>query len=156
MDKPKAAKPTAAQMLAAVPQRNVRVEVERHGHELALWVPVKQRWYNDNPLTRALLPMKGRRRVILDRLGREVWEACDGRRSLEAIAELFAQKHRLRFHEARLAVGQFLRDMTERGCVVMVVPPVAESDRRPPQAAMAVKGRDVRRGGRALVAGGHA
>lgn len=114
--------PTFAQMLDAVPTRNVRVQTERHGEELLLKVPVKPRWFLTNPLARAILPQKKHRKVALDAVGREVWDMCDGRTTVEQMAERFAQRHRLRFHEARMSVSQFLRSLTERGCIVIVVP----------------------------------
>lgn len=123
--------PTYTQMLDAVPTRNVRVMTERHGEELLLKAPVKPRWFLTNPVSRAILPQKKYYKVALDAVGREVWDACDGRNTVEQIAERFAQRHRLRFHEARMSVSHFLRSLTERGCIVIVVP---EDDGRKPRA----------------------
>lgn len=145
MPDPKPAKPTPGQMLDAVPMRNVKVTTRRRGEELVLQVPVKPRWFLDNLVARALLPQRGHRSVALDAVGQEVWQACDGQRTVEAIADMIAQRHRLRFHEARMSVMMFLRDLTERGCIVMVGrdPDAGKGDAAP--ASEPSPHRDVRR-----------
>ncbi len=69
-----------------------------------------------------VLPYREHRTVALDRLGREVYEAIDGRRDVESIVERLATAHRLRFHEARMSVMQFLRLLAERNIVILAVP----------------------------------
>lgn len=108
-------------MLDAVPVRNRAVRVEEDGGgNLVVYVPIRRRWFMKGILG-WLLPFRSERGYALDRLGREVWQACDGRRRVEEIVEEFARRHHLRFHEARAAVMQFLRQLTERGLIVMVV-----------------------------------
>jgi hypothetical protein len=157
----KPAIPTFTQMLDAVPTRNVNVTIERHGLEVLLKVPVKPRWFLTNMVARTLLPQRKVYKLALDPVGREVWDACDGRQNVERIAEAFARRHRLRFHEARMSVMQFLRSLVERGCIVMVVPPGRDTTpakptdrnarhdadhpsfrdvRRPPSAGLAMEG----------------
>jgi Coenzyme PQQ synthesis protein D (PqqD) len=109
------------EMLDAVPVRNEAVRSETAAGELVLRVPLEPRWYLCPPVT-WLLPVRRERAVALDRLGEEVWRACDGERTVEQIVEAFAARHHLRFHEARLSVMRFLQDLTRRGLVVMVVP----------------------------------
>jgi hypothetical protein len=115
------------EMLDAVPVRNevVRSETTAAG-ELVLRVALEPRWYLRPPVT-WLLPARRDRAVALDRLGAEVWRACDGRRTVEQIVDAFAARHHLRFHEARLSVMSFLQDLTRRGLVVMVVPKPSEA-----------------------------
>jgi hypothetical protein len=109
-----------ADLLDAVPVRNRAVECEREADsELVLRVPLRRRWYMDPPVG-WLFPFSRYRRVALDRLGKEVWQGCDGERTTESIVEGFAARHHLSFHEARLSVMQFLKDLTQRGLVVMV------------------------------------
>ncbi len=108
-------------LLDAVPTPNAAVRAERRGDAVVLWVPLQRRWYNQGAL-RWLLPLRGEKGYALDRLGREVWEACDGDRTLERIVEDFARRHRVRFHEARVAVLTFLRTLVERRLVALVGP----------------------------------
>lgn len=111
----------AEALLDAVPTPNAAVRAERRGDAVVLWVPLQRRWYNQGAF-RWLLPLRGEKGYALDRLGQEVWEACDGERTLERIVEDFARRHRVRFHEARVAVLTFLRTLVERRLVALVGP----------------------------------
>lgn len=109
-----------SQMLDLVPAANRAARAEHHGQTLILYVPIQKRWWMRGPLS-WILPFRSEKGVALDSLGREVWEACDGRRTIEHIAEAFAARHRVRFHEAKLSVVTFLRSLVERGVVVLVL-----------------------------------
>jgi len=108
------------QLLDAIPTTNAAVRVERQGDAVVLFVPIRRRFWMGPPFS-WLLPFRKERGFALDALGAEVFSACDGERTLEQIIEGFAGRHRLRFHEARLAVTQFLRSLSERNLVAVVV-----------------------------------
>lgn len=113
-------KPTFDALMDAVPVRNQEVHVERRGKDdVVLYVPLRRRWFNRPPFS-WVLPFSERRALGLDRLGTEVWDACDGRTSTEAIVDHFAQRHALSFHEARMSVVSFLQQLTTRRLIVMV------------------------------------
>ena len=57
----------------------------------------------------------------LDYLGREVYEACDGKSDVKTIMRRFAQAHNLGLPEAELAVTTFLQTMMRKGLVAMVL-----------------------------------
>jgi len=116
---------SAVDLLDAVPLRSqtVRGEKRPDGGWL-LRIPLRRRWYTRPPLA-WLLPISRERAIRLDRLGSEVWQACDGRRTVEEIVDLFAAAHDLTFHEARLSVMEFLRRLTLRGLVVVAGRPKA-------------------------------
>jgi hypothetical protein len=109
----------AARLLDAVPTRNAAVHAERRGQTLVLWIPLRRRWWVD--AVAWALPLRGRKGFALDVLGEEVWNACDGNREVERIIEEFAARHRVRFHDARVSVLQFLRTLVERKLVAIVV-----------------------------------
>lgn len=107
------------ELLAAIPLRNHSVECGRdNGDEMVLRVPLRRRWYMRMPFS-LIFPFRTHRSVALDRLGRAVWEACDGTRSIEMIIESFAAKYQISFHEARLSVLEFLKSLTRRGLIVI-------------------------------------
>jgi hypothetical protein len=102
------------------PTRNVAVRVEKAGAGVVLFVPVaRPTWLRALSLA---LPLRREKGFALDQLGQEVWLACDGSRSFEVIVDEFAARHQLRFHEARAMVAQFLKTLTERKLVALVVP----------------------------------
>jgi hypothetical protein len=107
-------------ILRAVPVRNKALRTETRGKgNLMVYVPLRKRWFMRLPFS-WLLRFSNERAVALDALGAEVWEACDGQATAEQIVEKFAANHRLSFHEARLSVMEFLRQLTRRGMIVMV------------------------------------
>jgi len=108
-------------LLDAIPVSNQAARVEDAGEGLVVYLPIRQRWWMKPPMSWAL-PCREERGVALDTLGAEVYRAVDGRRTVEQIVEVFAEAHRLRFHEARLAVMQFLRMLAERNIVALAVP----------------------------------
>ena len=55
----------------------------------------------------------------LDKLGTEVWELIDGKRSVRRIIEVFAETHRLQIREAEVAVSQFIRQLGQLGLIGM-------------------------------------
>jgi dephospho-CoA kinase len=69
-----------------------------------------------------VLPFRKEKGVELDALGEEVFRECDGERRLEQIIERFAERHRVRFHEARQSVVQFLSLLFERKLITLSVP----------------------------------
>jgi len=69
---------------------------------------------------RWLLPLSDARRVQLDALGASTLGLCDGRRSVEQIAERFAADNKLTFREAQLSVAPFIRMLYERGILAVV------------------------------------
>ena len=110
---------SVADLLDAVPLRSQTVRSERQPDGgWVLSVPMRRRWYTRPPLS-WLMPISRERIIALDRLGSEVWQACDGRRTVEEIVDLFASAHDLTFHESRLSVMGFLRQLTRRGLVVV-------------------------------------
>jgi hypothetical protein len=62
--------------------------------------------------------------VVLDALGRGVFDLCDAHRTVEDIVDAFAAAHHLTFHEARISVTQYLRELIRRGVCAIEVPEV--------------------------------
>jgi hypothetical protein len=62
---------------------------------------------------------KGTRTFVLDKLGREVYEACDGQRRVRDLVSKFAQKHRVSLAEAEHSVTTYLRTLLTKGLLVM-------------------------------------
>lgn len=109
-------------MLDARPVRNAAARAERNDEgRWEVRVPSKRPAYLVPPLTWMVRPPK-HRLFVLDDLGGWVWEQCDGERTVEAIVEAFSAVHRLTFHEGRVAVTGYLRDLIRRGVLAVAVP----------------------------------
>jgi hypothetical protein len=112
--------PTFDQLLDAIPTCNRAVRVEPRGDALILWVPIRRRIWMTGLAW--VFPFRKEKGIALDTVGALVWSACDGRRRVEEIVEGFAERHQLRFHEARLSVSHFLKSLVERNLLVLAVP----------------------------------
>lgn len=108
-------------MLEARPVQNSAAEVRREARDtLSITVKTKKPSPLFPPLSWFIRP-KAFRTVKLDRLGSQVWELCDGERTVEDVVDEFAQRHRLTFHEARASVTAYLKMLVQRGVLAMVM-----------------------------------
>lgn len=107
-------------MLRARPARSPEAVVERIGPAgLRVTVPRRRPWYFRPPLTWILRP-RLTQSVTLDEIGAQVWDLCDGERTVERVIDAFAETHRLTFHEARIAVGDYMLRLARRGALAML------------------------------------
>ena len=108
-------------MLRATPVHNAAATADRRsGGELCLTVPRRRPGYL--VALSWLIRPQPTRTVVLDRLGAQIWQNCNGQRTVEQVVDAFATEHRLSFHEARAAVTGYLKDLIERGAVAIVMP----------------------------------
>jgi len=113
-------------MLLARPARNAAAQVEREASgEVALVVGRKLPRWHVPPLS-WVVPMKPTRTLRLDPLGAQVWDMCDGERTVEAIVDAFAAEHGLSFHEARVAVTEYIGRLVRRGALAVALSEDAE------------------------------
>jgi hypothetical protein len=109
------------EMLTARPVRNMAADAKIDGDELRISVPTKPAWwYNVPPVCWIVHPAKARI-FILDRVGRPLWDWCDGERTVEQLVDLFAEKHNLTFHESRVSVTNYLRLLIARGALAVAL-----------------------------------
>jgi len=110
----------SSEFLLAVPHCNEAAKVTHRGSgEFLVAVPMRRpRWLV--PPISWILPYSSHRRVLLDAAGAAVLKMCNGKNSVETIIEKFAAENKLSFREAQLSVTQFLRQLTQRGLVVIV------------------------------------
>lgn len=106
--------------LRAVPHGNQNMELSRNTDGTgSAAVPMAKPRYLVPPIS-WILPFGKSRRVELDAAGMAVLDLCDGQRRVEKIIEIFAANNKLTFREAQLPVTLFLRQLTQRGIVVIV------------------------------------
>jgi hypothetical protein len=64
------------------------------------------------------LPVRSRKRFLLDGLGADVYGRIDGKKTLEQLIDEFAEEHKLTFLESRALLLEYLRTLMRRGLVV--------------------------------------
>lgn len=115
--------------LTVIPLRNhaAAVHISDKGR-VQLRVPRTLPRFMVPPLTWVVAPRR-EKSFELDAVGSELWRACDGTSTVEDIADWFADRHKLTFHEARIAVNNYLKLLVERGGMVLAQPECPEDER---------------------------
>lgn len=107
-------------MLEARLVANIKAEAQWSDDrsELVLRVPTRKPGYLIPPISWIIRPPRARA-IVLDRIGGQVWAWCDGTRTVEQVIELFALEHNLTFHESRVSVTTYLKDLVKRGTLAV-------------------------------------
>jgi hypothetical protein len=111
---------TPEQMLRCIPCQNQAMRMQPEPGGALVTVPLRRAWWARAPLT-WVFPISRERRIQLDSVGSAVLGLCDGRRTVEDVIDSVMQQHHLTFQEARVAVMQFIRLLTERGVVALKI-----------------------------------
>jgi hypothetical protein len=61
------------------------------------------------------------RTFVLDALGQEVYEACNGEKQVQVIIKKFAAVHKISYAEAEIAITTFLKTLMTKGLVAMSI-----------------------------------
>jgi hypothetical protein len=115
----------ASDLLKGVPHRNNAAKLEELSDGVLVTIPLAKRWWLRPPIT-WIFAVSPNRRVQLDAMGAWVLERCDGRCRIEELIEQVMERYKLSFQEARGAVLQFMKMLTERG-IIAVVPPKSKA-----------------------------
>jgi hypothetical protein len=109
-------------MLSTTLYKNLKVTAEWNDSRthLVLKVPTKRPGYLVPPISWVVRPPVFRS-LHLDQTGADVWEWCDGERCVEDVIELFARKHNLTFHEGRVSVTTYLKELVKRGVLAIAL-----------------------------------
>jgi hypothetical protein len=109
-------------MLRAIPVHNEAARVERFpgSENVCISVPVvKPKWVVP-PVTWFFKP-RGRKTYEIDRIGMFVWERCDGTNMVESIIDAVAAQYALTFHESRVSVTEYIRQLIRRGMLAIMM-----------------------------------
>jgi hypothetical protein len=112
---------TRRQALSALPVRNALVTAENlENGEKAITIPRRK-----DLLARILaliFAVPKQRRVVLDAVGADIWEECDGSHTVADIIAALAEKYRLDRKEAEVSVTAYMRQLGKRGLIAFAVP----------------------------------
>ncbi|HMP88703.1 MAG TPA: PqqD family protein [Kiritimatiellia bacterium] len=115
-------RPSWQEMLKSRIYRNLKVTSEWNDKhtQFILKIPTKRPSYLFPPISWVVKP-PAYRTLYLDQIGADLWDWCDGRNDVERVIELFAQKHNLTFHESRVSVTTYLKDLLKRGALAVAI-----------------------------------
>jgi hypothetical protein len=107
--------------LAALPVRNEGLKTEPTGDgELMVTIPRRSDWVGG--LLALVFAVPKERKVVLDRVGTEIWQLCDGRHTVQGIISALGEKHKLNRKEAEVSLTAYLRQLGRRGLIGFAVP----------------------------------
>ncbi len=70
----------------------------------------------------SLTPLPKYKRIVLDRMGTEVWKLCDGKHTVEDIVRHMMKKTGMSRRNMEIAVYTYLRMLVEKGLVEVIIP----------------------------------
>jgi hypothetical protein len=81
------------------------------------------------------------KRFDLDKIGTAVWEACDGKNTVEDIAQILHEKYKMMMSEAETSLSVYFEQLVKKGLVVLPAPEetrarAEELSERPPYTEM--------------------
>lgn len=109
-------------MLRAIPVYNDAARIERFpgSENVCISVPVvKPKWVVP-PVTWFFKP-RSRKTYEIDQVGMFVWERCNGTNTVESIIDAFAARYALTFHESRVSVTGYIRQLIKRGMLAIMM-----------------------------------
>ncbi|MBN1193622.1 MAG: PqqD family protein, partial [Coriobacteriia bacterium] len=98
----------------------VRFERNEEG-EICLYLPRRK-----DRFARALMFIfraPPEKEIVLDEVGSDVWELCDGENSVEAIVSVVSKKYKVTRRECETSIGVYLKTLGERHLVGLRMPP---------------------------------
>lgn len=107
-------------LLQTRPMVNQAAELEPEGAGSVLArVPARPLPWLVPPLSWIIRP-RSHRTLRIDGLGYEVFELARNADRVESVVDRLADRHRLTFHESRVAVTGYLQTLTEKGVLVLI------------------------------------
>lgn len=100
------------------PLRNPRLKWERNENDMVT-VFIS---YKKGRFARIFSKIPKEKQVVLDKVGSHVWNFCDGKHTIEHIAESIHQKYKLTMEEAEAALRTYFNQLSERGLVGFILP----------------------------------
>ncbi len=70
----------------------------------------------------SITPPPKYKRIVLDKMGSEVWRLCDGKHSIEDIIKHIMKKTGLSRRNVELAVYTYIRQLVEKGLLEVLIP----------------------------------
>jgi len=112
---------TRQQALSALPVRNLSLSSQRtENGETEITIPRREDWVGRLLVLIFFAPRE--RKVILEAIGSDIWEMCDGQHSVAQMVEALMAKHKLNRREAEASLTEYLRRLGKRRLIAFAIP----------------------------------
>lgn len=61
------------------------------------------------------------KKVVLDKIGTFVWDRCDGKHTVEQIAQELCDKYKMMRQEAEISLSKYLQQLAERRAIGLLI-----------------------------------
>lgn len=99
--------------------QNTATRTETGNQGIAVTVTTRKPDFMRPPLS-WIVPVRKARTYHLDAVGSRVWDLCAKKSTVEQIIDIFSAEYGLSFHEARVMLANYTRDLIQRGLLVIV------------------------------------
>jgi hypothetical protein len=106
-------------LLRLKPVKNAAADEKESQEGVGVTVENRIPWYLRGP-GRLIFRVPSKKTTMLDSIGEQLWDWCDGENDVERIVDKFAGKYELTFHESRIMVSTYLQQLVKRGMLAMV------------------------------------
>jgi len=128
--KPKAPTLGRSDFLRLKPVRNPMVEWKRDEEgKVNITIPLKKFSSKDEGrsskrkgLFSKLFPKPEEKHIQLDEIGSDVWELCDGERTVKDIVDHLCEKYKLLRREVEVPLHSYLNSLVKRGLIGFILP----------------------------------
>lgn len=112
---------TREQSLSALPVRNTLVEYTRTEEgETEITIPRRKDLLGR--LLGLIFFVPRKRKIVLESIGTDVWELCDGEHNVDQITDVLVKKYKLNRREAEASLTEYLRRLAKRRLIAFAIP----------------------------------
>jgi len=104
------------QALGAKPIRNTLVQWER-GEDGEIQIQIPRRTDRKARFLARLFPAPPVKVIVLDEVGSEIWDMCDGQTSVSELVQAIRKKYKLNRKETEMSVTLYLKQLAQRGLI---------------------------------------
>ncbi len=117
------------ELLKSKPVRNERLDWEKMDDgEVMLSIPRRRSWWINLVARVFYVPTK--RTVVLDAIGSQVWNLCDGQKTVEYVITSLQKIHKLDQKEAEVSTLTYLKQLAEKGLIGFAVTRSKKGEKR--------------------------
>lgn len=96
--------------------------------EVMLSIPRRRSWWINLVARVFYVPTK--RTVVLDAIGSQVWNLCDGQKTVENVITSLRKEHKLEQKEAEVSTLTYLKQLAEKGLIGFAVTQRTKGEKR--------------------------
>jgi hypothetical protein len=112
---------TREQSLSTLPVRNSLVEFT-HTESGETEITIPRRTDVIGKLLAMVFFIPKKHKIVLESIGTDVWDLCDGEHNVDQISDALVKKYKLNRREAEASLTEYLRRLAKRRLIAFAIP----------------------------------